>query len=352
MKKIVILLLTVLFLFIGGCKSEQTYKNNDSVIKIGFIYETMTVERWQRDRDIFVAKAENLGAEVIVKNAYEDSERQSELGIEMVNEGVDVIAIVAYDKDDLQAMINFAQQNNVKIIAYDRMIRNADVDLYISYNNLRVGEFMGESAVEKVPKGNYLIMNGTQRDNNSFALHDGYYSMIQPLIETGDINIVGETWINDWRDEVAYEFVSEILNSGQSIDAVIAANDRLAEGAINALSENRMAGHVFVSGQDAELAACQRIVEGIQNMTVYKPINVLAEGAAEIAVKMATGEDIGPSSSISDGTNDVNYIVYEPILVTKDNIYQTVIKDGFFTMEQVYANVPQDEWPVNQPESN
>lgn len=123
------------------------------------------------------------------------------------------------------------------------------------------------------------------------------------------------------------------------MDAIIAANDRLAEGAITALSENRLAGKVFVTGQDAELGACRRIVEGTQGCTVYKPISVLAEGAAEIAVKMADGKDIGLYEEISNGEYDIPCRIYRPILVTKDNIDETVIKDGFFTAEQVYRNV-------------
>jgi D-xylose transport system substrate-binding protein len=348
MKKIGALLLTLAFLLPSGCSSVQTFKNEDDTLKIGFIYETMTVERWQRDRDIFVAEATELGATVIVKNAYEDSIRQEELGMEMVNEGVDVLVLVAYDKDALADLVKYAHNNNVKVIAYDRIIKNADVDLYISFDNTRVGEMMGETATNAVPKGNYIILNGTQRDDNSFHLRQGYFKYLQPLINKGDINIVGETWVDLWRDEGSYNFVREKLGGGTNVDAIIAGNDQLAEGAIRALSEKRLAGNVFVTGQDSELAACQRVVEGMQNMTVYKPINVLAKGAAEYAVKMAKGEDIGPCDSISDGTYNINYVVYDPILVTKDNIMDNVIKDKFYTMEQVYANVPPDEWPTKQ----
>lgn len=346
MKRVMALLLAMVSVFSCGCSSDQSYKNDDNLLKIGFIYETMTVERWQKDREIFVAEAEKLGAQVFVKNAYEDSNRQIEIGKEMVDQGMDVLVIVAYDKDALTELVRYAHSHNVKVIAYDRMIRNADVDLYISFDNTRVGELMGEAAVKAVPKGNYLILNGTKKDNNSFQINDGYYGVLQPYIDRGDIKIVGETWVEAWRDEVSYQYVSSILNSSNKFDAIIAANDRLAEGAVNALSENRLAGKVFVTGQDAELAACQRIVEGTQNMTVYKPISVLAKGAAELAVKLASGEDIGPCDKLSDGTNNINVIYYKPILVTKNNIMDTVIKDGFYTLEQVYANVPQSQWPV------
>lgn len=340
MKKVVVLLSAVLLMFSYGCRSDKTLDNESNALKIGFIYETMTVERWQRDRDIFVAKAENLGAQVIVKDAYEDSGRQREIGMEMIDQGVDVLVIVAYDKDSLKDLVKYAHSHNVKVIAYDRMIRDADVDFYISFDNTEVGHMMGKSATDQVHEGNYIILNGSKRDNNSSMLHDGYYGVLQPFIDKGDIKVAGETWIDSWRDEGSYNYVSEILNSGQKVNAIIAANDQLAEGAITALSENRLAGKVFVTGQDAELGACQRVVEGTQGLTVYKPINVLAEGAAEIAVKMAAGADIGPCEVISDGTYDVRCKVYQPILVTKDNIDQTVIKDGFFTAEQVYVNVP------------
>ncbi len=339
MKKFFVLSLAVLLLFTGGCKSDKTFEHENNVLKIGFIYETVTVERWQRDRDIFVAKAENLGAQVIVKDAYEDSDRQRKIGMEMIAQGVDVLVIVAYDKDSLKDFVKYAHSYNVKVIAYDRMIRDAGVDFYISFDNTRVGYMMSKSATEQVPEGNYLILNGTQRDNNSFMLNDGFHSALRPFIDKGDIKVVGETWIDAWRDEGSYNYVSKILNSGQQVNAIIAANDQLAEGAITALSENRLAGKVFVTGQDAELGACQRIVEGTQSLTVYKPIKILSEGAAEIAVKMAAGKDIGPYEVMSDGTNNVRCKIYQPILALKDNIDQTVIKDGFFTAEQVYANI-------------
>lgn len=340
MKKTIMILLTLLFVLPSGCQSSQTYKNDDGVIKIGFITDTMTVERWARDRDIFVKKAEELGAEVIVQNGYEDSERQKQLGAEMIDqEGVDVLAVVAYDKDTLGDLVKYAKSKNVKFIAYDRLIRNADVDLYISFDNYAVGRLMAQKAVENVPKGNYLILNGPETDNNVFMINEACREVLEPYIDDGSINLVGETFIDAWRDEVAYDYVSQKIGEGVHIDAIIAGDDRLAEGAINALSENRVAGSVYVTGQDAELGACQRIVEGTQNMTVYKPISILAEGAAEIAVKMAKGESLENAQTVFDGTYDVPCIVYEPTPVTEENMTDVIIDDGFYTIEQVYKNV-------------
>ncbi len=345
MKKLVIFLLVVVLVLLTGCQAKQVYKNDDGKVIIGFISESMTVERWLRDRDIFVAKAEELGADVIVQNAYEDSSRQTEIGMDMVDSGVDVLVIVAYDKDTLGDLIKYAHTNNVKVIAYDRLITNAKADLYISFDNYKVGYLMADTAIKAVPSGNYLILNGPATDNNCFMINDGYKDVLQPLVDSGAVRIVGETWIEAWRDEAAYAFVDDLITQGVRIDAILAGDDRLAEGAVNALSESRLAGTVYVTGQDAELAACQRIVEGTQHMTVYKPISMLAEGAAQIAVKMALDEDIGSTQTINDGTYDIPYIIYEPIPVTIDNIVDTVIKDGFYTTEQVYMNVPQSQWP-------
>lgn len=346
MKRFILVCFALIMLLLSACKPEkQPVSNQDDIVKIGFITETMTVERWQRDRDIFHAKAKELGADVIVKNAYEDREMQVKICMEMIEQGVDVLVIVVYDKDSLADVVEHAHNNNVKVIAYDRMIRNASVDLYISFDNFKVGELMGKAATEAVPTGNYLVLNGSKTDNNAFMFRDGYMSQITRKVASNDINIVGETWVEAWRDEVSYDFTTDIINQGLEFDAIIAANDRVAEGAINALSENRLAGEIFVTGQDAELAACQRIVEGTQGMTVYKPIKILAEGAAEIAVKMANGEDYGQFDKVSDGTYEINYLYYMPIAVTKENMYETVIKDGFYTVEQVYVNIPESEWP-------
>ncbi len=131
-------------LFLCCLDVRTNYINEDDTIKIGLVLETMTVERWQRDRDIFVAKAKELGAEVIVKNAYEDAQLQQEIMVDMIEDGVDVLAVVAYDKDTLSAAVDYAHDNNVKVIAYDRIINDADVDLYISFDNIMVGELMGQ----------------------------------------------------------------------------------------------------------------------------------------------------------------------------------------------------------------
>lgn len=340
MSKKLCILLVVITLAFTGCGKNQTFINDDDIIKIGFVPETMTVERWQRDRDVFVSKAKQLGAEVVVMNAYEDSALQEDICKELIAQGVDVLVIIPYDKDSLQKVVEYAHDNNVKVIAYDRIIRNANVDLYITFNNYKVGELIGSEVSSSVPSGNYIILNGAETDYNAFMLNEGCMSVLQPKIDSGSIKVVAETWVTDWRDEIAYQYVSDILSQGIKVDAIVAANDRVAEGAITALSENRLAGEVYVTGQDAELGACKRIVIGTQNMTIFKSIKLLAEGAANVAVKMANGENINTNETINDGTYDINYIAYDPVVVNKDNIIDIIVEDGFFTEAQIFENLP------------
>lgn len=342
---IAILLIVCLILSASGCTKTDAPAQDDPV-KIGYISETFVIARWQRDRDVFVARAKELGAEVLVYNTYEDSEEQIQAIEKLVQEGVDVIVITAYDKDALADAIKKAKDRGIKVIAYDRLIMNADVDLYLSFDNYAVGKLMAEKLLEVVPTGRYAVINGSPYDNNSNMLRAGYMDVLSEAVDAGRIEIVGpEFWADDWRSEFAYEYTSNLLAAGESIDAVIGANDQLAEGIIRALSESMLAGKVMVSGQDTELAACQRIVEGTQYVSIYKPIPELAEGAAEAAVKLARGETPPADDMIDNGYRIVPYIKYQPIAVTKENMMDTVIKDGFHYMEEVYRNIPESLWP-------
>jgi D-xylose transport system substrate-binding protein len=327
-------------LLLGGCADYR--EQEEDTIRIAFITETFVIERWQRDRDIFVARAKELGADVLVKHTFEDSEDQIRVIEEMIRQDVDVIVIIPHDKDALTAVVKKAKDHGIGIIAYDRLIMNADIDLYISFDNFAVGRLMAEYLLKEVPAGRYAIINGSPYDHNSFMLREGYMSVLNPLVTSGDVELVGEIWAEGWRGEIAYEFVNSLIAQGKEINAIVAANDLLAEGAIKALSENRLAGKVVVSGQDTELAACQRIVEGTQHMSVYKPIGVLAKGAAEAAVMLARGETPLSNDTIDNGTYVIPYMKFQPVAVTKHNMMDTIIRDGFHLLEDVYRNIPPD----------
>lgn len=309
---------------------------DDGKITIGFCADNLVIERWQRDQEIFQAKAKEKNVEVIVYNANEDNETQNKQIRLLIEKKVDVMVVIPYDKDGISESIEEAKKAGIKVIAYDRLINNADIDAYISFDNVKVGELQAKALIEKVPKGNYILINGSPDDNNSSMFRQGYMSVLEPLIKKGDINIIEDIWADNWREEPAYDVVSSSISKKIQIDAIIGANDRLAEAAIQALSEKGLAGKVLVVGHDADISACQRIVEGTQYVTIYKPIRLLAESAVQLAIQLANNGETQTKEFINNGLNDIPYIKLDVLLVTKDNLEETVIADGFHQREDIY----------------
>lgn len=351
-----VLLLSLIFLLLSGC-GQDVAKNEsgnnsgnqagqDKKIKIGFSVSDLTLERWQHDRDIFVEEAKKLGADVLVQSANGDSEKQLSQIQNMLSQGIDVLVIVAVNTESLSPVIQQAKKEGVKVLAYDRLIMNADVDAYVSFDNVRVGEMQAEYLVKKVPKGNYFLLGGSPTDNNAKMFREGQMKVLQPLIDKGDIKVVGDQWAKDWQASEAMRIIENALTANKNqIDAIVASNDSTAGGAIQALKAQGLDGKVAISGQDADLAAVQRIVEGTQSMTVYKPTKSIATKSAEVAVQLAKGEKIQTDETINNGKVDVPFIKLDPIMVDKDNVIDTVIKDGFHSYDEVYKNVPEDKRP-------
>src|SRR5471030_1819428 len=299
-------------------------------IKIGMAIDDLRLERWQKDRDIFVAKAKTLGADVFVQSANGNEETQMAQIENMINRGVDVLVIIPYNGEVLSNVIAEAKQEGIKVLAYDRMINNADIDFYISFDNEKVGELQAQSLVDRVPQGNYFLMGGSPVDNNAKMFRAGQMKVLNPLIKEGKIKIVGDQWADGWLPENALKIMENALTANNNkIDAVVASNDATAGGAVQALSAQGLAGKVAISGQDADLAAVKRIMQGTQTMTVYKPIKLLATHAAEIAVELGKGEKPKSNATLNNGLKDVPSYLLTPISVDKSNIDSTVIADGF-----------------------
>lgn len=305
-------------------------------VKIGMAIDDLRLERWQKDRDIFVSKAESLGAKVFVQSANGNEETQMSQIENMINRGVDVLVIIPYNGQVLSNVIKEAKQEGIKVLAYDRMINNADIDFYISFDNEKVGELQARSLVEKVPQGNYFLMGGSPVDNNAKLFRAGQMNVLKPYVDSGKIKIVGDQWVDGWLPDNALKIMENALTANNNkIDAVVASNDATAGGAIQALSAQGLSGKVAISGQDADLAGIKRIINGSQTMTVYKPITQLANTAAEIAVELGNGQQPKADTSLNNGLKDVPSRLLAPIAVNKDNIDETVIKDGFHQKNQL-----------------
>jgi D-xylose transport system substrate-binding protein len=342
------LLMTFVF-FETACSGGSKPALKKDHLLIGFCIDTLKEERWQRDKAIFEAKIMELGAEVRTLAANTDDASQLSQAEQLISEGADVLVVVPHNANASSIIVQKAHKEGIKVISYDRLIRNADVDFYISFDNVRAGEMQAQAIVEKVPKGNYAYIGGAETDNNAHMFREGAMSVLKPLEEKGNIKVVYDHYTHDWRPEEALNNMENALSTNHNnIQAVIAANDGTAGGVISALAEQGLAGKVPVSGQDADLAALQRIVEGTQTMTVYKPIDEIATKAAEMAVSLAKGQPVVTDKKVNNGKIEVPSILLDPIEVTKENIRETVIKGGFQKIEEVYKNIPKEKWPGSQ----
>jgi D-xylose transport system substrate-binding protein len=300
---------------------------------IGLSLDTLKEERWQHDRDTFTAAAEKLGARVIVQSANSDDTRQVRDVESLISRGVDVLVIVPHNGAAMTRAVKSANQAKIPVISYDRLILNADIDYYLSFDNVKVGESQASYLASHLPSdrpARIVRIYGAPTDNNAKLFKQGQDNILDPLIKSGKIVVVHEDWALDWKPEVAKKIMNAaITKAGREIDAVLASNDGTAGGAIQSLSEEGLAGKVLVTGQDADLAACQRIMRGTQAMTVYKPLKTLATNAARIAVAVARGEKPDATSSVDNGAKQVPSIFEKVISVDKENLSSTVVADGF-----------------------
>jgi D-xylose transport system substrate-binding protein len=300
---------------------------------IGLSLDTLKEERWQRDRDTFIDEAKKLGATVIVQSANSDDTRQVRDVESLISRKVDVLVIVPHNGAAMTRAVKSANDAKIPVIAYDRLILNANIDYYLTFDNVKVGEAQATYAVARLPKdrsARVVRIYGAPTDNNAKLFKQGQDNVLTPLIKAGKIEVVHEDWALDWKPENAKKIMNAaITKAGRNLDAVVVSNDGTAGGAIQALLEEGLAGKVLVTGQDADLAACQRILRGTQAMTVYKPLKNLASLAARVAVEVAKGKTPATSATLDNGSKQVPSIFEKVISVDKENLMSTVVADGF-----------------------
>jgi D-xylose transport system substrate-binding protein len=308
-------------------------------VEIGFLMDNFKQERWSKDRDLFIQRAKELGGKVILQVAEGDAANQIQQARELLQEKVDILVVVPVDQFSAANIVGMAHKYKVKVISYDRLIRNCDLDLYISFDNIEVGRLQADYLTKVCPKGRFALIGGATNDNNSSLIKLGQMNILQPLIERGDIELVYDQFVDKWSQEEGYKHMVKCLEaSNKRVDAVLSANDDLATGVIKALDEVKLAGKVYLAGQDADLAACQRIVSGTQTMTVYKPIEAIAYKAAEVAIRMARGEVFGNSTpSVNNGKMMVPSILLPPMSVNKETIKLTVVADGYLQENNIFT---------------
>ena len=351
LRTLFLFLISVMAFACEAPRSENTAAgkaNPDGKVRIGFAMATVKEERWQRDRDAFEAHCKKMNVECEITVADNSSSRQANDVDNLLTKGIDVLVIAPQEATEAAAMVDKAKAQGVPVISYDRLINSDKIDLYISHQVPVIGRKIAEYAFQKVPKGNYVMVYGASTDNNAHIMKKEQLDVLQPAIDSGDIKIVGDQHITDWKNDLALNFAENTLTKeNDNIQAFVVSNDGMAGGVISALSKKGLTGKVLVTGQDAGLEALQNIAEGKQSMTVYKPIIPLASQAVEAAIKLAKKEPLTTTPFKNDrlGGKEVPAILLEVTVVDKNNLMDTVIKDGYSKYEDVYKNVPESDRP-------
>ncbi|MDR1930603.1 MAG: substrate-binding domain-containing protein [Treponema sp.] len=325
----------------SGRRDAQRSGREEDRLTIGFSIATATfiIERWNKDLKVFTGAAQELGADVIVQLSAGGIQEQIAQINYMLNQNIDILVVVPHDTGLITGAIRQVREAGIPVVAYDRLIQGIPIEAYVSFDSAEVGRHYGQALIRAVPRGRYLVVNGSVHDVNSADISRGLHEVIDPFIQSGAIRLGREIWLEEWSSDEALEKIGAIFREGADFDAIACGNDAIANAAIQLLSERRLAGKVAVVGQDAELISCQRIVEGTQLMTVYKPIGALGVRAARVAVAVARQESIRPDTLVdNDSGAMIPAFLEKTTAVFKDNI-DVVIRDGFHSREDVYRNI-------------
>lgn len=310
-------------------------------IVIGFSMDEIRGPRWHKDRSAFEQRAAELGAEVLTQVANSNDAKQIQDIQALITQGVDVIVIIPHDGAAMAKAVELAHEAGIPTMSYDRLITGTDkLDLYVTFDNVKVGELQASYLVEKlkdVARPKIVRLLGSQSDNNAFLFKQGQDNVLMPLVAAGKIEIIHEDWCENWEGKNAKRVVNAAITKyGKDFHAILSSADVLSNGASKALEEEGLSGRVLLTGQDADLVACQRIIQGTQSQTVYKPIPELAKMAAEMAYKLATGKPIVVSASVDNKAALIPMTMADILSVTAENMMETVVADGFHPREEIY----------------
>jgi len=328
---------------LSGCSSTNSGSSGgggSSNGKIGVILpDTKSSVRWEsKDRPALEAAFKKAGVEYNIQNAEGSADQMATIADGMIADGVTVLAIVNLDSDSGASIQQKAATQGVKTIDYDRLTLGGSADVYVSFDNTKVGQLQGQGLVDCLAgkPANVVFLNGSPTDNNATLFSKGAHSVVDA---TPTITIVGEQAVPDWDNDLAVTIFEQLNTAADGkIDGVYAANDGLAGSVISILEKNKRAGQVPVTGQDATVEGLQNILAGTQCMTVYKSATEEAGALADAAIALATGKQPKTNSTSRDdqGNRDVPSVLLTPKSITKDNV-DVVFTDGGQSKDEVCA---------------
>lgn len=325
MKQIQNLLVFALFvLFSVSCSQNSTKR-------IGLLVHTTNSSRWQMDIQYIQEKAKQKGMEVILKDAKNNEKLQIDQAEELLDLGVDVLIVIAENQNTAAGIVRSAHQHKVPVIAYDRLIRNCDVDFLVSFHYEKVGSLLVDYVAASKPNGNCVVLYGDANDGNALYVKKGIENSLKKLHVGNQLNVVYQSFVESWSYNNANHIMNEVLDfHPEKIDAVIACNDPLGIGAYDALVDHGYNPHqVTITGQDATVDFVQSMEQGGVTMSVYKPIKDLAYGSVDMAYSLANNIKVDNiNGKVNNGRKDVPAILFEPSIVDAGN-YKSILSEQY-----------------------
>ncbi|MBR5647046.1 MAG: substrate-binding domain-containing protein [Treponema sp.] len=341
MKRILLFFICILCLSCSRKINKNESNKSDEKIEskkvIGFSIDTLAIERWQRDLDVFTSRVREMDAEVIVQNAGNSIDEQKRQLMYLAERNVDVLVILPKNAVSLTETISKIRAKGIPVISYDRLILNCDIDLYITINSEKVGELMAQGTMNRTKGNSWFCFLGPEEDFNMTLIKNG----IDKTISGRGIKINHLYYTNGWDYDLAFQEMSRLIADNRIPDAIICGNDAVASSIIQAVKQFYRGKHICICGQDADIAACQNIIQREQDFTVYKPISKLAELTAEYAVNLANGKTISQldiKDTINNGTGDIPVVWLEPQIVDSSNMDKVIIDSGFHSHNEVYRS--------------
>lgn len=313
--KYVICLIVCVFAF-NSCRVGSN-------VKIGFLIHSLQNSRWQSDLKFLKEKAESYGAELIVRDANNDENEQLKQAEELVKEGVDVLIVVPANQNTAAGIVRLANDNNVPVISYDRLIRNAEISCLLSFDYVDVGKQMVDYAVSKKSTGNYVFLWGDASDANARFISEGHEKAIKPYVESGKIKILYKQYIEDYSVESTFQAIKKVCNfSSEPIDAVICGSGAIAETVAQYFDDGNYTKHIIVIGQDLSAKTSELMAVGKLDMSVYKPVKDLAEEAINVALDLAKRGHLreGNYKYVNNGRSENPAILLPSKVVTSQNL--------------------------------
>lgn len=320
------------FLFFGSANDASAAKP-----KIGFILSTMQEERYQRDKKVFEDTVSKLGGEVIFASCNNSEQTQAAQVDNLLSRGIKTLVIQPVNGDTASAFVKQAKKDGVNVVVYDRLVKSAPIDAYITEDSFKVGKLQAEAAVKFTHgKGKYVLLMGQAGHSVAEARTAGVLSVLKNY---PDVKIVVKQYHQGWSPELAMKTTENALTREKNdIQAVIANNSGMAHGAIQAITEQKLAGKIFVAGADADLASIRDIVAGKQQTEIFISINDMARRAGEIAVALTNQQEFKADSEVENGSGAKIKTINTPVFaIDQSNIDDRIIKSGFHTREAIYG---------------